>query len=174
VIQVAVGELVSCETEGVVCPVRSDGAPMTVAARDVLRDAGSGVMERLERMGTLPVGGAFLTPSGSLRANFLIFVVTASVEEAETSHSVQRALRNGLRRAAEWGLVSLAVPAMGIGVGHLEPEEDARAEVEILMNHLNEGQPPLELTLVVASEYEKEMLTRLVDVLGRERFPSGN
>jgi O-acetyl-ADP-ribose deacetylase (regulator of RNase III) len=147
---------------------------MTAAARDVLHEAGPSVMERLEKMGSLPVGGAFLTPSGSLSADFLIFVVTASVDEAETSHSVQRALRNGLRRAAEWGLVSLAVPALGIGVGHLEPEEDARAEVEILMNHLDEGQPPLELTLVVASEYEKEMFARLVDVLGRERYPSGN
>jgi O-acetyl-ADP-ribose deacetylase (regulator of RNase III) len=169
-----VGELVSCETEGIVCPVRSDGAPMTAAARDLLREAGPGVMERLERMGALPVGSAFLTPSGSLTADFLIFVVTASVDEAESSLSVQRALRNGLRRAAEWGLLSLAVPALGIGVGHLEPEEDARAEVEILMNHLEEGQPPLELTLLVASAYEKDMFARLVDVLGRERFPSGN
>ena len=72
------------------------------------------------------------------------------------------------------GLLSLAVPALGIGVGHLEPEEDARAEVEILMNHLDEGQPPLELTLMVASEYEKEMFARLLDVLGRERSPSGS
>jgi O-acetyl-ADP-ribose deacetylase len=169
-----VGELASSELEGIVCPIRSDGAPMTAAARDVLREAGHGVMERVENMGTLPVGGAVLTPSGGLRAAFLIFVVTASEDEPESSHSVQRALRNGLRRAAEWGLASLAVPTLGIGVGHLEPEEDARAEVEILINHLDEGQPPLDLTLMVASEYEKEMFARLVDALGRERFPSGS
>jgi len=173
VIQVAIGDLASSELEGVICPIRSDLAPMTAAARDVLREAGPGVVERLEKMGTLPVGGAFLAPSGGLKAGFLIFIVTASEDEPETSLSVQRALRNGLRRAAEWELASLAMPALGIGVGHLEPEEDARAEVEILTNHLDEGQPPLHLTLVVTSEYEREMFARLLAALGRERFPSG-
>jgi O-acetyl-ADP-ribose deacetylase (regulator of RNase III) len=174
VIQVVIGELASSAGEGIVCPIRADRAPMTVAARDVLQQAGDVVMQRLEGMGVLPVGGAFLTPAGGLAAGFLIHVVTAAEDEPETSLSVQRALRNGLRRAAEWGLASVALPALGVGAGHLDPEEDARAQVEILFNHLDEGQPPLELVLVVASEYEREMFDRLVSTASRERFPMRN
>ena len=173
-IQVVIGDLGSCTGEGIVCPIRSDLAPMTVWARDALGRAGSGVLSRLEGMGQLPVGGAFLTPAGELPAAFLIHVVIAAEDEPQTALSVQRALRNGLRRAAEWELTSLSIPPMGIGVGHLEPEEDARAEVEILLNHLDEGQPPLDLTLVVANEYERAMFAGIVEALVRERFPMRN
>ncbi len=168
-IRVVVGALAESAGEAIVCPIRSDLAPMTSGARDVLGRAGPGVLTRLEGLGALPVGGAFLTPGGELPVAFLIHVVTASEEEAETPLSVQRALRNGLRRATEWGVTSVAVPPMGMGAGHLEPEEDARAVLEILFNHLDEGQPPLELTLVVAHEYERDLFDRLVEALARRR-----
>jgi O-acetyl-ADP-ribose deacetylase (regulator of RNase III) len=174
VIHVVVGELASSAGEGIICPVRSDLAPMTTAARDVLTRAGPAVLDRLTGMGLLPVGGAFVTPGGELHASFLIHLVTAAEDEPETSLSVQRALRNGLRRAVEWGLASLTVPSLGVGVGHFEPEEDARAIVAILVNHLDEGQPPLDITLVVPNEYEREIFTRLVEQLTRDRFPMRN
>jgi len=125
-------------------------------------------------MGTLPVGGAFITPAGRLPASFLIHLVTASEEESESPQSVQRALRNGLRRAVEWEIQSLSLPPLGVGVGHLDVEESGRAMVEILVNHLDEGHPPLTLTIVVASEYEAGVFRRLVEELTRARFPMRN
>lgn len=154
--------------------IRSDNAPLTPEARDVLLGAGSTVVERLDQMGQLPVGGAFVTPGGELPASFIIHVVTASEEEPETAVTVQRALRNGLRRAAEWGMESLALPPLGLGVGLLDAEDAARAMVEILIDHLDEGQPPTALTVVVTSEYEAEVFRRLVDALTADRFPMRN
>jgi len=154
--------------------IRSDNAPLTAEARDVLLGAGPAVVERLDQMGDLPVGGAFVTPGGALEASFIIHVVTASEEEPETALTVQLALRNGLRRAAEWGMESLAVPPLGLGVGHLDVEDGARAMVEILLNHLDEGQPPLALTIVATNEYEAEVFHRLVSSLAADRFPTRN
>ena len=171
-IRVVLGALVDGAEEALVCPIRSDLAPMSAAARDVIARAGPTVAERLEGLGQLPVGGAFLTPGGDLEAAFLIHVVTASEDEPETPHSVKRALRNGLRRAAEWDLASLALPPLGMGAGHMEPEDDARAVLEILFDHLEEERPPLELTVVVDNEYEREMFDRLVGALSRQRLPS--
>jgi O-acetyl-ADP-ribose deacetylase (regulator of RNase III) len=125
-------------------------------------------------MGSLPIGGATITPAGNLEASFLIHVVTSSEEEPESSLSVQRALRNGLRRAVEFELQSLALPPLGAGVGHMEIEDSARAMVEILVDHLDEGHPPLELTIVVSGEYEKGVFTHLVEELTRDRFPMRN
>lgn len=170
-IRVVVGTLVDSAEEALVCPIRSDLAPMSAAARDVIARAGPTVAERLEGLGQLPVGGAFLTPGGDLEAAFLIHVVTASEDEPETPHSVKRALRNGLRRAAEWDLTSLALPPLGMGAGHMEPEDDARAMLEILFEHLAEERPPLDLTVVVDSEYGREMFDRLVAALSREHLP---
>lgn len=169
-----VGVLASQTQEGVVRPIRSDSAPLTAEARDVLVGAGPTVVERLDQMGLLPVGGAFVTPGGALGASFIIHVVTASEEEPETAVTVQKALRNGLRRAAEWGMESLALPPLGLGVGLLDAEDAARAMVEILINHLDEGQPPTLLTIVVTNEYEAEVFRRLVDSLTQDRFPMRN
>ena len=154
--------------------IRADMTPIDAGGRDVMAGAGENVGERLRKMGTLPVGGAFITPGGDLAASFIIHVVTSSNEEPESSLSLERALRNGLRRASEWGLTSLAIPAMGIGVGHLDAEEAARAQAEVLIDHLDSGQAPSELTLVVRGEYEADVYDRVVSALTKERFPMRN
>jgi O-acetyl-ADP-ribose deacetylase (regulator of RNase III) len=169
-----VGDLASQEAEGVVRPVRSDLSPLNAAARDLLLAAGGEVADRLEQLGSIPMGGAVMTPGGDLPAGFIIHVVTASDDEPETAHTVQRALRNGLRRAADWGLASLALPPLGLGVGNLAPEDAARAMVEILVDHLDEGQPPLDFTIVASSAYEMEIFGHLVEELTRDRFPMRN
>ena len=173
-ITVVIGELTTQAQEGLVLPIRSDLAPLTAGARDLLLGAGPKVEERLQQMGSLPIGGAFITPAGDLASSFLIHVVTASEEEPESALSVQRALKNGLRRAVEWELESLALPPLGGGVGHLDIEDSARAMVEILVDHLDEGHAPLELTIVVTGEYEAGVFTHLVEELTRDRFPMQN
>jgi O-acetyl-ADP-ribose deacetylase (regulator of RNase III) len=117
----------------------------------------------------LPVGGAVLTPAGRLPASFLIHVVVMSEEEPQTSFSVQRALRNGLRRAADWELESIALPPMGLAAGTIEPEVSARVLLEVLFNHLDEGVPPLDLAVVVSSDFEVSLFEGLIAELTRAR-----
>jgi O-acetyl-ADP-ribose deacetylase (regulator of RNase III) len=174
VIQVVSGDMAALEVDGVVRPVRSDLAPIDAASRDLMVAAGTELEERLERVGMLPVGGAVLTPAGLLAADYLIHVVVMSDEEPQTSLSIQRALRNGLRRASDWGLESLAVPALGLGAGMIEPEAPAGTLVEILFTHLDEGEPPLELSIVADSEFESKLFTRLVEDTARIRSSMQN
>ena len=94
-IHVVIGALPEQDREGIVRPIRSDLAPLTSWARDVAAAAGPAVQERLDQLGPLPVGGAFITPGGDLPASFIIHIVTASEEEPETPLSVQRAQRIG-------------------------------------------------------------------------------
>ena len=164
-IRVTIGQLADEQAEGVIRPIRSDLAPVTPAAREIDRRGGEELEARLSQIGPLPVGGAVLTPAGPIAADFLIHVVVASPEEPQTALSVQKALKNGLRRAVDWGLESVALPPLGLGVGALDPEASARALVEILVNHLGEGAAPLDLTIVAGSEYEAGLLQRLVEEL---------
>ncbi len=173
-IRVVVGDLALQETEGVLRPIRADLTPTTAGGRNVEERAGDVMTERLERMGMLPVGGAVITPGGSLGSAFVIHAVVASGDEPETAHSTELALRNGLRRATEWGLTSLALPPLGLGVGMVDAEDVAHGVVEMLIDHLDEGQPPLELTIVVSNAYEEAIFSRVVEQLTRERFPMRN
>lgn len=173
-IRVVLGALRDQRVDALMRPVRSDLAPVNAASRDVVLDAGEELRERLARMGLLPVGGAVLTPGGALPAAFLIHAVVMSEDEPQTTMSVQRALRNGLRRAADWELASLALPPFGMAVGAVDPEVSARVLVEILFNHLDEGAAPLDLTIVVTTDFESQLFNRLVEEMSRARSASTN
>lgn len=173
-IRVVQGELREQRVDGLMRPVRSDMAPVSNASRDVVIEAGEELHERLSRIGVLPVGGAVLTPAGRLPASFLIHAVVMSEDEPQTAMSVQRALRNGLRRASDWELESLALPPFGMTAGTADPETSARVLVEILFNHLDEGKAPLDLTIVVSSAFESQLFGRMVEELTRVRSASSN
>jgi O-acetyl-ADP-ribose deacetylase len=169
VIRVVEEKLANVTADAVVRAIRSDLAPVNAESRDLALAAGDAVEERLQKSGRLPLGGAVITPGGDLPSDFLIHVVVMSEDEPQTSTTVQKALKNGLRRASDWALESLAVPPLGIGVGLIEPEVSARALVEILFDHVGEGEPPLDLKIAVSSPYEVELFRRLVDELSRSR-----
>jgi len=162
VIRVCVGALADQTTEAVLRPVRSDLEPVTVGSRDVGLRAGAEVAARLGALGALPVGGAVVTPAGNLTASFLIHVVVSAEDEPETSLTARRALCNGLRRAADLGIASVSVPPLAMGVGHLEAEEAARTLAEVLFDHMGCGAPPLDVTIVVANEYERGIFHQAV------------
>lgn len=168
-IRVQIGELADTPADGAVRAVRTDLAPVNASARDLLLSAGPDVAERLEKMGSMPIGGACMTPGGALAADFLIHVVVMSSDEPQTNLTVQRALKNGLRRAADWSLESLALPPLGLGVGIVEPEVAATALIELLLDHIDEGQPPSDFVIVVSSSYEADLFTRRVEDVTRER-----
>lgn len=166
-IRVVTGALVDVEAEALVRPIRADLAPVSAASRDVAVAAGAEMEARLDRLGSLPVGGAVMTPARGLHAEYVIHAVVMSEEEPQTQLTVQRAVRNALARAADWGVASLALPPMGIGVGLTEPEDAADALVQLLASHLEEGRPPLDLVIVTSSPYESDLFTGLVAEAGR-------
>lgn len=172
-IKVVRADMATVAAQGLVRAVSSDMAPADVVARDLAAAAGPELAERMARLGVLPVGGAVLTPGGRLAAEYMIHVAVMSHDEPQSSLSIQRALRNGLRRAADWGLESLAVPALGLGAGSLDSEGAARTLVEILFNHLDEGMPPLDLTIVVSSDFEVDLFVQLIAESGRMRSGVG-
>lgn len=167
-ISVLRGTLLDVEVEGVIRPVQSDFSPVSAPSRDLGVRAGERIEERLARLGTLPPGGAVITPGGDLPSDFIIHVVVCSADEPQTSATIHNAVHNALRRAADMDLTSLALPPLGIGVGLTEPEEAARSLCRILLDHLNDH-PMLDITVVVSSTYEEEMFRGIVAAMSAER-----
>lgn len=171
-IQVVLGDLADQRVDAVVRAVRSDLGPINALSRDLGDAAGEALKSPLERVGTFPVGGAVMTPGGDLPAEYVIHAVVMSDDEPQSLPTLRRAVRNALRRASDWGLDSLALPPLGIGAGMLDADASARSLLEILFDHLDEGNEPLALTVVVSSEYEQGLFVGLVDELSRDRLPS--
>ena len=149
--------------EAILRSVSSNLEPDTTFSRTVELVAGKGVSDRLQNMGELPVGAAVITPGGELDAAFLIHVVLQSAEEPVRIESLRSALENGLRRAQEWGLESLAIPPLGTGAGNLDAEESASEMVSVIQRHLLQCEHPREVSILVATAFEEGVFRQAVE-----------
>jgi O-acetyl-ADP-ribose deacetylase (regulator of RNase III) len=150
-------------SEAVLRSVSADLDADTAFSREVEIGAGPDVTERLKAMGSLPVGAAVITSAGDLSAGFLIHVVLQSPEDPVRPDGLRSALKNGLRRAEEWGLESLSLPPLGTGAGNLDAEEAASIMVPVLTDHLLESRNPREVHIVVGSRYEMDVFSSAVE-----------
>jgi len=166
-IRVQTGSPAEAGCEGILRSVSSRLEPDTPVSRDLEMAAGTAMAERLRAMGDLPVGAAVVTPGGDLPAAFLIHVVLQSPEEPIGRETLRLALQNGLRRAREWGLETLAMPVLGVGAGNLSAEEAAEVMVPLIGEHASEFEHPAEVRLMVSSDYEKDVFSRAVELADR-------
>jgi len=173
-IRVALCEATESGTECILRSVSSEMEPDTPESRALELGAGAVVADRLRAMGSLPVGAAVITPGGDLPVAFLIHVVLQSAEEPVRRESVRLALQNGLRRAQEWGLDSLAMSPLGTGAGNLGAEEAAEVMVPLIQDHLQRFQHPREVEIRVSDDYENDVFQRAVELAGRQASAPGN
>ena len=151
-------------TEAILRSMTSELAADTAFSREVELAAGEEVSRRLQAMEELPVGAAVITPGGGHPASFLIHVVLRSREDPVGAEAVRTGLRNGLRRAQELGLESLALPPLGTGAGNLDPQESAAVMVPVLLeHHRSSSAHPRDVTILVATTYEEEVFLRALD-----------
>lgn len=167
-IQVRLIELLTAEADCILRSVSSELESDTPVSRDLEIGAGAGVSARLEAMGPLPVGAAVITPGGDLHVSFLIHVVLQSPDEPVRKEGVQLALQNGLRRAQEWGMETLAMPVLGVGAGNLSAEDSAEVMIPMIRDHLLRFDHPGEVIVAVSSEYEEDVFHRAVELAERQ------
>lgn len=172
-IRVVPSDTADVACEAILRSVSSSLEADTPFSREVEVLAGPKVSQRLEAMGELPVGAAVITPGGGLSAGFIIHVVLHSLEEPLTSEGLRAALTNGLRRADEWGLETLALPPLGTGPGNLDAEEAAGIMVPLICEHLSRSSNPREVQILVGGGYEEDVFGKAAADASRG-FPALN
>ena len=153
-IEVRRQSLVTADVECVLRSVASTLEPLTAIGREIGAAAGEDMVERIEQLGDVPVGGAVITPAGDLSASFIIHVSLQSHEEPVSAGGVRKALRNGLGHACRMGIETLALPPLGTGAGNLDAEVAADVICEVLRGHMRNEEYPRKITVMVATDYE--------------------
>lgn len=159
-ISIQQSELSTATAAAVLRPVSAEWDAVTPAGRRLEVAAGPEVETQCRRMGELPVGSAVITTGGALAAQFIVHVVIRSTDDAVTAVIVRRALQNGLRRVAEWGIESLALAPLGTGPGNLDPEDSARVMLPVLIEHMRTCAHPNRVDVLVESGYDQEVFER--------------
>lgn len=152
------GGLAEASAEAILRAVSSDGDAISGWGRRLEALAGPEVAARVAAQGECPVGTAFLTPGGGTGADFIVHLVLQSREEPVSAAGLERAVRNALRRASDFGLESVALPLLGTGPGQLPAEVSAPLILQLLEEHRGGHALPDRFLLITESEFHAAAL----------------
>ncbi len=117
----------------------------------IKRRGGREIEEEALAQGPVELGAAVVTTAGKLRCKYVIHAAGMEPRGRATAESVRESTLNSLRKAEELGLSSLALPAIGTGIGGFPLEEAARIQLEVALAFAREG--PKHLKRIVFALY---------------------
>ncbi|HDS31104.1 MAG TPA: hypothetical protein ENN67_08685 [Firmicutes bacterium] len=135
-IRIIKGDIIAQDTEAIVNAANTE-LLLGSGVAGAIRKADDGTIQNeCNRIGRIPLGEAAITSGGATGIPWVIHAAGMHLGERATGDSVKLSVRNSLLRAKEKGLKSIAVPAIGTGVGGLKPDVCARVSLEEARNHL--------------------------------------
>jgi O-acetyl-ADP-ribose deacetylase (regulator of RNase III) len=110
---------------------------MSTGVGGALKRAGGDAIEfAAVRQAPVPLGGAIVTPAGTLAAKHVIHAVSLDRERRTSGPVIEAAVRSAMARAREIGASSVAFPALGTGVGGFPLDEAARITIDTVRDEL--------------------------------------
>jgi len=123
------------------------------------------IEEEAMRLGPVEVGEAVLTTAGNLVATHVIHAAVMGLDLKTDSETIAKTTRAVLALAVKHRLTSLALPALGTGVGHVPPALSADAMLEAVVTHLKTGESTLKRVIFML--YQDEAYRAFIDTLKR-------
>ena len=113
---------------------------------------GPSIQAECDRIGPIAVGEAAITGAGQLAARWVIHAAGMPPGGRANEESVRASMRAALERAREHGCRTLAVPAIGAGVGGVPLQRCAEILLEEARRHLASDTPVGEIRFVLFGE----------------------
>ena len=130
------GDITAESADAIVNAANSElvlGAGVAGAIRE---KGGPSIQQECDDHGPIEVGEAAVTGAGALAAKFVIHAAGMPPGGRASEESVRDSFRSSLALAEEKGCRSVAVPAIGAGVGGLSPQRCAEVMLEVARQHL--------------------------------------
>jgi O-acetyl-ADP-ribose deacetylase (regulator of RNase III) len=113
---------------------------MSTGVGGALKRAGGDAIEfAAVRQAPVPLGGAIVTPAGTLAAKYVIHAVSLDRERRTSGPVIEAAVRSAMARAREIGASSVAFPALGTGVGGFPLDEAAQITIDTVRDELTKS-----------------------------------
>jgi O-acetyl-ADP-ribose deacetylase (regulator of RNase III) len=162
VIEVRTDDLAFVSADAIARPVDAELRATTPLMRRLEVAGGEKLAKHLHVNEPLAVGSAVVTPAGELGVELLIHGVVSSDTEPASRASVRQAVGGALQRAADFGIEHLAIAPFGIGAGNLDIEDSAEVIADVIRRHRQAAKHPATITVVVETEFEREVFERLL------------
>jgi O-acetyl-ADP-ribose deacetylase (regulator of RNase III) len=170
------GDITQLEVEAIVNAANNQGWLGSGVAGAIRRAAGDEVEREAVAQAPWPLGGAVRTGPGRLAGQGVRAVLHAAAMAPggpATAATVGGATGAALRLAAEGDLDSIALPALGTGVGGLDYASCAEAMAAALRRHVDSGhsEPRLVVFALFDAAAMEEFGAALGDALGKDGGP---
>ena len=159
------GDITDWEVDAIVNAANSTLAMGAGVAGAIKRKGGVIIEEEAMRQGPVEVGEAVLTTGGNLAATHVIHAAVMGPDLQTDAEKITATTRAVLALAAKRRITSLALPALGTGVGHVPPVASAEAMLNAVISHLKAGGTPLKRVTFVL--YQDDAYKAFTDTLKR-------
>jgi O-acetyl-ADP-ribose deacetylase len=151
------GDICDLEVDAIVSPASTSLWMATGVAGAIKRRGGEAIEFAAVRQGPVSQGDAIVTGAGALAARWVIHAVSLDRARRTDASAIDRAVRNAFARARELGAETLAIPALGTGVGGFPLAEAARVTVAAVRAELDRSPRVTRVTFALrgAAPYEE-------------------
>jgi len=146
------GDLTEQAVDAIVNAANDDLVLGSGVAGAIRARGGPSIQRECDEHGPVGVGGAARTGAGELPARYVIHAAGMALGGQASEESVRSSLRRGLELASEAGCTSVAVPAIGAGVGGLSMQRCAEVSLEVAREHLAGETKVTEIRFVLLGE----------------------
>lgn len=143
------GDITDREVDAVVNAANTTLAMGAGVAGAIKRKGGVIVEEEAMRQGPVEVGEAVLTTGGNMMATHVIHGAVMGPDLKTDPEKIAKTTQAVLAVADKHRITSIALPALGTGVGHVAPAASAEAMLREVVNHLKKGQTSLRRVVFV-------------------------
>jgi len=130
------GDICHLEVDAIVVPAATSLWMSAGIAGEVKRAGGDAIEFAAVRQGPAVIGDAIVTPAGRLAAKVVIHAVSLERDRRTSGPAIEAAVRATMARARELQLGSIAIPALGTGIGGFPLDEAARIVVDTVRDEL--------------------------------------
>jgi O-acetyl-ADP-ribose deacetylase (regulator of RNase III) len=130
------GDICDLEVDAIVNAANLSLWMSTGVGGAIKRAGGDSIEFAAVRQAPVELGGAIVTPAGTLAARAVIHAVSLDRDRRTSGATIDRAVRSAFARAREIGATSIAFPALGTGVGGFPLDEAAAVTVRAVRDEL--------------------------------------
>jgi O-acetyl-ADP-ribose deacetylase (regulator of RNase III) len=152
-IEIRQGDLTEMDVDAIVNAANDDLRLGGGLAGAIRRKGGPRIQAECDEIGAIPVGGAAITSGGNLKARHVIHAASMQLGGATSAQSLRSSTAHALRIAAQRGLKTIALPAIGAGIGGFPMAECAEIMLREAAKHF-EGPTSIEKITFVLFDAE--------------------
>ena len=149
VISIERGDISDAQVDAVINAANSTLAMGSGVAGALKRKGGVIIEEEALSQGPIEVGEAVLTTGGNLICTHVIHAAVMGPDLKTDPDIIARTTKSVLALADKQRLSSIALPALGTGVGHIPPADSADAMLGAVVEHLKPGKSTLKRVVFV-------------------------